>query len=255
MTTPWEGQQPVWSISGLAEVLSCGAASDQPDGPIVRFNRRRTADTASSGHARSALSHTQQRRLDQWGYVVVPDVGDARAAAQVVRTLGHVIPQRNGRVTYDATMPHTEASGRFISPAYVALHRRRGGQTNLLDVRRLVAALDEDELALMTDVELHFPGPAGGVRTTLLSADASGDTVARFNYDLLAATDDSPLGQAGRALARRVRDMFRERCISVQIPDGALLIWDDQRMLHAMPEHPHRSRHLTRFCCGDRRRG
>ncbi len=38
------------------------------------------------------------------------------------------------------------------------------------------------------------------------------------------------------------------------IADGALLIWDNQRMLHARSEYADRSRHLTRFWCGDWRR-
>ena len=62
----------------------------------------------------------------------------------------------------------------------------------------------------MTDAELHFPGPDGGVHTTMLSADADGNTVTRFSYDLLTAADDDPLGEAGRRLAHRINDVFRE---------------------------------------------
>jgi hypothetical protein len=245
MTTSWEETPPVWSVSGLAVVVSGPAAADNA---IVSFNR------AARTHAQGALSHAKQRQLDQWGYVVVPDVGNANSAAQLVRTLGAVIPQRGGEGN-DVTQPHTDAPGRVVSPAYVALYGRHqqlrgGGKTRLLDVRRLIAALDEDELALMTDVDLHFPGPAGGCHTTMLSTDASGDTVTRFSHDLL--TQAHALGDAGRRLANRVGGLFRELSVSVPIPDGALLIWDNQRMLHAVSD---RSRQLTRFWCEDSRRG
>jgi hypothetical protein len=246
MTTHAEGQEPIWSVSGLAVVVSGPVAGDAA---MVSFNRARRTH-APSAHE---LSHAKQRQLDQWGYVVVPDVGEVKAAAQLVRSLGDVIAQRGG-VEHDVTLPHTAASGRVVSPAYVAVHGRHqhlrgGGRIRLLDVRRLIAALDEDELALMTDVDLHFPGPAGGIHTTMLSTDASGDTVTRFNHDLL--TNANPLGEAGRRLANRVGDLFRELSVSVRIPDGALLIWDNQRMLHAMSD---RSSQLTRFWTEDRRR-
>ena len=89
----------------------------------------------------------------------------------------------------------------------------------------------------------------------MLSADAAGATVARFSSELLtAAGSDAALGEAGRQLAHRVSDLFREMRTGVLIPDGALLIWDNQRMLHAQSEHTDRARHLTRFFVGDGRR-
>jgi hypothetical protein len=168
-------------------------------------------------------------------------------------------------------LAHTEAPGWHPSPAYLALfcHRQArcgGGHTDLLDVRKLVGALDADELALMSDAELHFPGPDGGFRGAMLSTDAAGDTVARFSYNLLTTSDYDPtldadvdhcrlpLGEPGHRLAHRVSDLFRELRTNVLIPDGSLLIWDNQRMLHARSEYSDRSRHLTRFWCGDWRR-
>ena len=109
-------------------------------------------------------------------------------------------------------------------------------------------------------------GPDEGVRSTMLSIDAAGNTVARFSYNLLTTSDydptldaevdrrQLPLGEAGRRLAHRVSDLFRELRTSVLIPDGSLLIWDNQRMLHARSEYSDRSRHLTRFWSSDWRR-
>ena len=98
----------------------------------------------------------------------------------------------------------------------------------------------------------------------MLSTDNAGHTALRFSYNLLttadydppldADVDDTrlPLGEAGRRLAHRVSDLFHELRTSVLIPESALLIWDNQRMLHARSEYADRARHLTRFWAGDR---
>lgn len=284
MTSSTEELQPIWLVTGLAEVLYTRPAGEQAD-EVVQFNRNGRPETHTWPNA---LSHASLRRLDQWGYVVVPDVGSQTAAEEIVRSVGELIPQYNGQETHEVTyrpgrdhrsysrsantiLARTEAPGRHPSPAYVALfcHRQArcgGGHTDLLDVRRLVAALDADEIALMTEADMHFPGPDGGVHGAMLSTDAAGDTVARFSYNLLTTSGYDPalgaevegrrlpLGEAGRSLAHRVSDLFRQLHTSVLIPDGALLIWDNQRMLHAPSEYADRSRHLTRFWSADRRR-
>jgi hypothetical protein len=271
MTTSWEEQRPVWRVSGLAEVLMPRIHRPTRDA-IVRFDRV----GASAIGAPNALSRTNQRRLDQWGYVVISDVGGRDAAEQIVRSVGELIPQpgddhRSSWQSANVTRVHTQAPGWHPSPAYLSLfcHRQArcgGGHVDLLDVRRLVDELDDDELTLMTEAELHFPGPDGGIHTTMLSTDAVGDTVARFSYNLLTTGDYEPtlgkvvnrsrlpLGEAGHRLALRISELFRELHTSVLIPDGALLIWDNQRMLHAPSEYADRKRHVTRFWSGDWRR-
>ncbi|MDV7353548.1 TauD/TfdA family dioxygenase [Rhodococcus oxybenzonivorans] len=246
----------------------------------------RVVSVAESSKAR--VDRLEGRTLEEDGYVLVRDVADRADAAEVVRSLGNLVPQYNGHLTHDVTyrpgndhraysqsantiLAHTEAPGWDPSPAYLALfcHRQAhcgGGHTDLLDVRHLVEALEPAELALMTDAELVFPGPDGGVQTTMLGSDATGRTVLRFSYNLLTAADydphrdadidDSllPLGQAGRRLAHRVSDLFHTLRTRVLIPENALLIWDNQRMLHARSEYADRTRHLTRFWADDRSR-
>jgi Taurine catabolism dioxygenase TauD, TfdA family len=287
MTTNTEQRQAIWYVTGLAEVLAGPGSQDQSDDAIVQFDRYRRTRTPSPPNASpNTLSHTARRRLDQWGYVLVEDVESSTAAEELVRSVGDLIPQYNGLLTHEVTYrpgnkdrsqsanvtsARTEAPGRHPSPAYLALFchrqaRRGGGHSDLLDVRKLVGALDADELALMTDAELRFPGPDGGVHTTMLSTDAGGNTVTRFSYNLLTTADDDPtlgadvdpsrlpLGEAGRRLAHRISDLFRELRTSVLIPDGSLLIWDNQRMLHARSENHDRSRRLTGFWSTDWRR-
>lgn len=288
MTTHWEQPRNPWRASGLAEVLAGPATNDQVADAIVEFTRRGTGRRSPAHSSQASISHANQRRLDQWGYVVIPDVGNLGAAEAMVRSVGELIPQYQGTLAHEVTyrpgndhraysqsantiLAHTEAPGWNPSPAYLALfcHRQArcgGGRTDLLDARKLLAALDPAEIALMTEAEIHFPGPHGGVRTTMLSTDTAGNTVARFSYNLLTTSDYDPaldtavdqsglpLGEAGRRLAQRISDLFAEMRTSVLIPDGALLIWDNQRMLHARSRYADRARHLTRFFCGDWRR-
>jgi hypothetical protein len=279
MTPNSKQRHAIWYVSGLAEVLAGPGSQGQADDAIVRFDRyRRNRTPVLPNASPNSVGRVARRRLDQWGYVLVEDVESLTAAEELVRSVGELIPQNNGLLTHEVTYrpgnddrsqsgARTEAPGRHPSPAYLALfcHRQArcgGGHTDLLDVRKLVGALDADELALMTDAKLHFPGPDGGVDTTMLSTDAGGNTVTRFSYDLLTTSDYDPdvdpsglpLGEAGRGLAHRVSDLFRELRTRVLIPDGALLIWDNQRMLHARSEYHGRSGHLTRFWSTDWRR-
>jgi Taurine catabolism dioxygenase TauD, TfdA family len=260
MTANTEQRQAIWYVTGLAEVLAGPGSQDQSDDAIVQFDRyRHTRPPDPLNASLNTLSRTARRRLDQWGYVVIDDVENVTAARELVAAVGELIDGRSYSHGTKTISAHTEAPGWHPSPAYLALfchrQRRRGaGHIDLFDVRKLVGALDADELALMTDAELHFPGPDGGVHTTMLSTDADGNTVTRFSYDLLTAADDDPLGEAGRRLAHRINDVFRELRTSVVIPDGSLLVWDNQRMLHARQEHHDRTCRLTEFWGTDWRR-
>jgi hypothetical protein len=189
--------------------------------------------------------------------VVVGGLESSAVAEGLVDSVGGSIDVRPYLPDVSAISAHTEAPGLQHGPAYVALycHRRarRAGHVDLLDMRKLVGALDADELAMMTDAELHFPWPGGGVRTTMLSSDADGNTVTRLCLDVLAAVD-GPLGEVARRLAHRIGDLFGELSTRVANPAGSLLIWDNQRVLHARSEHRGRPPRLTEFWSGDRRR-
>ena len=288
MTTNTEERQAIWYVSGLAEVLARRAR-----GAGRRCDRSIQSESPDP-HARppnawpNTLSHATLRRLDQWGYVVVPDVGSLAAAEEIVRSVGELIPQYNGRLTHEVTyrpgndhraysqsantiLAHTEAPGWHPSPAYLALfcHRQArcgGGHTDLLDVRQVGRGARCRRAGLDDRCRAALPG-AGRRRS---QRDAEHRRRRRHSRPLqLQPADHSrlrpdprrrcrpsrlPLGEAGRRLAHRVSDLFRELRTSVLIPDGALLIWDNQRMLHARSEYADRSRHLTRFWSTDWRR-
>ncbi|AHH97813.1 TauD/TfdA family dioxygenase [Kutzneria albida] len=229
-----------------------------------------------------------QAVLDEHGYALIKDVGGQESAAGLLREIGELIPQYHGTLTHEVTyrpgnegrsysqsvntiLAHTEAPGWDPSPAYLALFchqqaRCGGGHTDLLDVESLLPRLDPDQLALLTEAELDFPGTGPRpVRTPMLRTDPEGKRLLRFSFNLLTSGDydpplDSapaeerlPLGAAGRELAHFVSDCFQENRTSILIPDDALLIWDNQRMLHARSSYVDQGRHLTRFWISDRR--
>lgn len=228
--------------------------------------------------------------LDRDGYFLVRNVGGQRYAVNLLQEMGRLMPQYKGALEHEVTyrhgfddmsysqstntiLAHTEAPGWNPSPRYLSLYCHQqatcgGGHTDLLDGKRLPELLSAEELALLTDHRIVFPGPqfrvdeTDFVRTEMMSR--TGDRMLlRFSYNLLTsgeydppldfspAQDALPLGERGANLATRVSDTFRAHCTPILIPDDALLIWDNQRMLHARSEYADRNRHLTRYWISD----
>lgn len=225
--------------------------------------------------------------LHDFGYVVIPDVGGVEESEKIIQGLGDLIPQYSGKLTHEITyrpgnenrsysqstntiLAHTEAPGWPNCPPFIALYchqqaRCGGGHTDLLSVDELLSHLDPSEVQQMESL-LDFPGPPGSpsLRAPMLEYDDHGRPRLRFSYNLLTrgeidarldtVTEDSalPLQAAGRALAQRVNEIFEKHRTSVLIPDKALLIWDNHRLLHARSEYEDKKRHFTRFWFTDR---
>jgi hypothetical protein len=248
------------------------------------------ASRSTFDHDRFAIAEVRTT-LAENGYALLPAVTDVEQAAAVLGEFGHLVPQYDGGLTHEVTYrpgnddraysqsantirAHTEAPGWRPSPAYLALFCRRqarcgGGHTDLLDIEQVMPWLSPAEQSLMTDQEIDFPGPAHAnqgqtVRTRLLSVGDDGRRVLRFSWNLLSTgeydpplnatprAEDLPLGAAGGALADRVSALFAARATSVLIPENAVLIWDNRRMLHARSAYQDPARHLTRFWLNDR---
>ncbi|MGV9883807.1 TauD/TfdA family dioxygenase [Streptomyces sp. NPDC003006] len=217
------------------------------------------------------------------GYAVVAPPGGQRDAIELLQDIGRFIPQYTGMVEHEVVhrpgndgraysqsrntiRAHTEAPGWDPSPRYLALYchqqaRCGGGHTDLLDLRVLEKLLSPTEHALLTGPSLVFPGPGSDTEPVIVPMlyDDRGRPVLRFSYNLLTAADydapldsapppeELPLGQAGADLAHRVSALFDQYRTQVLIPDGSLLIWDNQRMVHARSRYEDARRHLTRY--------
>ncbi|QIB47727.1 TauD/TfdA family dioxygenase [Streptomyces aureoverticillatus] len=225
--------------------------------------------------------------LEADGYAVVDRLAGQRQAIELMQDIGRFVPQYTGTVEHEVVYrpgnddraysqsrntirAHTEAPGWDPSPRHLALYCHRqarcgGGHTDLLDLKVLEKLIGPAEHTLLTGPLLAFPGPGGGARTgapvtvPMLYEEDDGRPVLRFSYNLLTAADYDaaldaapapehlPLGQAGADLARHVGELFDQYRTQILIPDGHLLVWDNQRMLHARSEYRDEGRHLTRY--------
>lgn len=220
------------------------------------------------------------KQLNDTGYCLVSNMGGQHHAVSLMQSLGHFISQYNGAVEHDVTYKpgfddqaysqsintiraHTEAPGWRSSPRYLALYCKQqaqcgGGYTDLLDYQDVIASLNPDELKLVANSPISFPGPDNGIESPMLNSKAE-RPVFRFSFNLLTAgeydpklsetanEEKLPLGLPGVALAHKVNQLFEEQRSSILIPDDGLLIWDNQRMLHARSEYSDKKRHLVRY--------
>lgn len=221
--------------------------------------------------------------LDEHGFAVVERAGGLIGAVNLACDLGTVIPQYDGNVTHEVRVrPTADASHEHAlnpiaarthapwwdpSPTWVALfcHRQArcgGGELDLVDIEHVLPRLTSPQRALLRE-PLWFPAPPDmrgrGVRAPMLTKDRHGRRVLRFSHDLLttgrydsgsphdASLRTLPLGDAGADLARTVRELVPQVRSRITLAEGALLVWDNQRMLHARAGYADVGRHLTRF--------
>ncbi|MCQ1577956.1 MULTISPECIES: TauD/TfdA family dioxygenase [Streptomyces] len=225
--------------------------------------------------------------LAEYGYTVLDGIHTDEEAAEALRAFGELVPQYDGSLRYqvkaapgfeerrysksvNTILVHTEAPGWNPPPSYLALHCRvqatcGSGHTELADMRRFVDALSEKDRAALHERGIEWLGHnTGGVGTEgvlrpVVERTDSGQEILRFSYNLLttgqydppvdASVDPAelPLGSFGVHLAEQAEEFFRQEKISVLIPEDSVLVWDNQRMVHARSAYRDARRHLTRY--------
>lgn len=172
--------------------------------------------------------------------------------------------------------PHTEAPVYTPPPKYLALHCRRqatcgSGHTLLADGFRFIQGLPAELRALATQKLVNFSGfrtPENGAdkapssSSPILSLGPDGAPILRFSYNVFRYDNLHPtLGMVSRQEFHATDSFFRSMCeqassffaaenVAVLIPDGGILIFDNQRMLHARSAYRDPARHLTRYWVG-----
>jgi alpha-ketoglutarate-dependent taurine dioxygenase len=199
---------------------------------------------------------------------------------------GRIVPQFNGEETYEVTLkpgfeklpfsqsknaigPHTEAPVYDPPPKYLALHCHRqaqcgGGQTLLADGFAFHASLSPELKAWADGNDVVFtasamPGAERRLYRTRLVEEKDGARLFRFSYNQFRFGDVNPSegdlaaggGQAVQSPLGRIAEcgekFFYENMIQVLIPEGSMLIWDNQRLMHARSKYTDPVRHLTRY--------
>jgi hypothetical protein len=168
---------------------------------------------------------------------------------------------------------HTEAPGWDPPPRYLALwchvQAETGGETCLADVNDYLRRPDPGVVERLCSTDIRWAGSntsgtgSSGVVAPILGADSSGREMLRFSYNLLSSghydpplgaevpVDELPLGKPGLDLARQVDEFFQNSAIRVRIPEGGVLLWDNQRMAHARVAYTDARRHLSRYWITD----
>lgn len=231
------------------------------------------------------------RELAEQGWTLLDGVRTDEEAAAALAEIGHTMPQYDGALRYQVKAApgfedrryskstntisvHTEAPGWSPPPRYLSLHCRvqarcGSGHTQLADAHAFVDSLPDAEHRLVHETPVdwlgHNIGGTGtqGVSRPVVERTVSGRRIVRFSYNLLTAghydppvdadvrPEQLPLGAAGRELAQRAEAFFREELTSVLIPENSVLVWDNQRMLHARSSYTDARRHLTRYWLGE----
>jgi hypothetical protein len=211
--------------------------------------------------------------LDQHGYVYMQGVPEDFDHETFLRGFGEFMPQYDGEKVWSvipqerfenmyhslnrqALHPHTECyEFPGVSPQYLALWgitpaRDGGGQTTLADTRGFLATLTEEELRELAARRYEFVS-ADGVLDMQLGRTATHplyelrdgrEPIFRFSYNNVKLTDDPFLHD----MRQRVVSYFAEQHVAVGIETGAILIWNNHRVLHSRTAFTDMRRHLRR---------
>jgi hypothetical protein len=167
--------------------------------------------------------------------------------------------------------PHTEAPVYDPPPKYLALHCHRqakcgGGQTLLADGYAFFQSLSPDLKHWAEHNEVAFsatamPGSSEKrIHRARLLEDRDGARVFRFSYnqfhygdvnpsesDMASSSFEQYAGTPLGDIAQLAERFFYDKVIPVLIPESSMLIWDNQRLMHARSEYQDPVRHLTRY--------
>jgi alpha-ketoglutarate-dependent taurine dioxygenase len=235
---------------------------------------------ASAGIARC------KAELQERGWTILPRDLLRDGPRPALAHFGRIIPQFNGEETYEVTLkpgfeklpfsqsknaigPHTEAPVYDPPPKYLALHCHRqagcgGGPTLLADGFAFYESLSPDLKAWADGNDVAFtasamPGTERRLYRTKLLEEKAGAKLFRFSYNQFRFGDVNPsegdlasaAGQAAQSPLGRIAEcgetFFYENMIQVLIPEGSMLIWDNQRLMHARSKYTDPVRHLTRY--------
>lgn len=227
-----------------------------------------------------------QAHLDREGWVVLPAGLMPDGPRPALASFGRIVPQYDGQETWAVRVKpgfervpysqsangigaHTEAPVMDPPPKYLALHchhqaRCGGGHTLLADGLAFSERHGGAQRFSALSVEFAVTPRPGGevgqrVRVPLLERRGD-DVIFRFSYNQFRYGDVNPSEDAlidpGTALNRDAElveltdlaeQFFEDEGVAILVPDDALLIWNNQRMMHARTRFEDTGRHLTRY--------
>jgi alpha-ketoglutarate-dependent taurine dioxygenase len=211
--------------------------------------------------------------MRQNGYVYMCNVPSEFDPVAFCRTLGDFIPQYTGMLVGDvvpepgmddvyhsgntqALLPHTEGYDfEGLPPRYMALWcvvpvRGAGGETTLADGYRWIQGLDGAHVSAMRQCMQRWKTTDGALRMGLhlftehpLLEDHEQGLIVRFSCNNLLHQGDPRMVR----IQESGRSFFEHNHVAIDYEAGAMLIWDNWRMLHSRNAFTDRGRHLKRI--------
>ncbi|MBK3571230.1 TauD/TfdA family dioxygenase [Streptomyces sp. MBT62] len=222
-----------------------------------------------------------ERQLIEQGYTLIEGITSADEAEVVLKEFGTLIPQYNGEIRYDVKASdeyrkrtfsksvngipwHIDAPSWEPPPLRMALHCRRqarcgAGHTELVDMRPFIASLDEEDHAALYERAVPWidRNTKDGVTRPIIEVTADGQEIIRWRQSLLVGNSDPrllgergerrPLGEFGVRLAELSDRWIAQHMVPVLIPDDAILLWDNVRLIHRRGTFEDPARHLARY--------
>jgi alpha-ketoglutarate-dependent taurine dioxygenase len=170
--------------------------------------------------------------------------------------------------------PHTEAPDLLVPPHYLALYCIKqaqcgGGETQIYDGHLLMQALSSKTREYFENVPVKFVGgnvTPGDVQRNhyygMCYQKNIDFPILRFSYNYFnfnnvhGFVEDSPEAmqaeqenqdQQKKLVSKEILTLFMQNAISILIPEQAILIWNNHRMLHARSKYQDVQRHLVRY--------
>ena len=223
--------------------------------------------------------------LEQRGWALIEGLKSTDEAEARLREFGALMPQYDGshmahvkaRQNYSNLPvsgstaeigPHTDGIAMKRPPRLLALYCFEpagcgGGHTNLADGYEMIRSLNRENLdycrhqrfLFRTEGKLLREKEHSSAHSILETDEKSGKLRINFSHNYFCWGDLNPvsdehkprhIGQLGQVVTS-IMDFFQRSKKPILVPKNALLIWDNQRMLHSRDAFSDSRRHLVRY--------
>jgi hypothetical protein len=226
-----------------------------------------------------------EQELIEQGWTLVHGLEADDDAEIALKEFGVLLAQYNGLLRYEVSASekyleraysksingipwHVDAPSWDPSPARMAMHCRTqatcgAGHTEIADFRHFISLLDEKDRTPLYERDVPWIDRNTGQSITrpVVEVLPDGREIIRYrqsvmegNADKRLVTDEegqAPLGEYGKRIARLATEYFAEYTIATLIPENALLIFDNQRMVHRRGAYRDPKRRLVRYWMSD----
>ena len=234
----------------------------------------------------TATMSLHEQEIVEQGYTIIEGIVTDNEAEAVLAEYGRLIPQYNGELRYEVAADEEDYQKRALSksingvpwhvdapswnppPARMALHCRAqarcgGGHTDLADMRMFFATLSDEDRAVLYEKPVPWidRNTRTGIDRPIVEVLPSDREIIRWRQSLLVGKANSrlltsdrnkrPLGEFGLHLADLSDKFYAEHMMPILTPENAILLWDNQRLIHQRRAYSDPRRRMTRYWMAD----